>query len=193
MEPPVKDDLYLYALQMMLKIPPYVKTGEVYLEEPVPGHATWVTTFDAAQRQWRLELRWGTQRQLYNDRGMLFVRGHEEGHICEMTGNLAVLYEEAARLGFDYNFFSRENAERSDKQVLDILQTVFEGHRRYEDVELGSLPAAQAELTAHVAGMIALVKAEGRGELIRIIDEKLRRPSFIVPDIPGIVREHCGV
>ena len=35
-----------------------------------------------------------------------FIPGHEEGHLCHLTGNLFRLYQEALRFNLNFGFFS---------------------------------------------------------------------------------------
>lgn len=124
-----------------------------------------------ADGQWELTLDYRTDTT--KPRVTRFIRGHEEGHVCEITGNLIEVYRLARSLGIGHLLrIKATEARRLDKEAKKILHMqppdVKHLHEKYE---------GNNETSADVCGLIALIKSGCDPELIGMIAEQIRRDN----------------
>jgi len=110
----------------------------------------------------------------------VFIPGHEEGHICELTGNLRTLYRAAKNLGLEFDVLTETAATESDRQTLAFLDAYPSELDQLYVREFG-----EREDTADIAGLITLIRNKADPQLIRKITNAIKQPSFFrkVPKI----------
>lgn len=118
----------------------------------------------------------------------LFIPAHEEGHLCQVTGNLLALYQKASRLGLDFDFLTEEAMCKSDayaRAQLDVMPT------KIWDLYDQSLDISDDKI-ADVAGLIALVKAGVDDKLIQAVTKEIKSVGFFrnTPDLLKHLDQH---
>ncbi len=129
-----------------------------------------------------------------------FVRGHEEGHVYQKTGNLLTLLDETQRHGLEFEFFTKEMTMLSDQWVREFLTlypNAVPSHPWYQggikDLDeiadgITILQFTLSEDTADVAGLLALIKGKYDPELIsevkKIIHKQTSQASFFRERLP---------
>jgi len=113
----------------------------------------------------------------------VFIPGHLEGYIYELTGNLSVLYQETRRLGLEFDFLTEDVARSSDAFVRSAIAA-----SPKEVTELYSLSSGQDISIADVAGLVALVKAGFDEGLTQKLERAIRSPGFF-RKIPELLEE----
>lgn len=165
-------NIYLKHIQETIVLPPQVRVRYMtdaekkeYLKSYYSGfHGNWgeVKTFANTGN--------GTLDMTIYCRGRGFRRiytmGHEEGHVVDKTGNLQKLLSVAKEVGFQFDFFTKAKAKRSDQAVK---------RASVAELALGkSKPYNERELLADIGGLIALKKAHANQTLLEKIEESIQ-------------------
>ncbi len=105
-----------------------------------------------------------------------FVIGHEEGHVADLTGNLAVLWQTAKKLGFEFDFFSEEYAHTSDEFTKKLF---YEGFSEEAMARSWKKPHNEREILAHIGGLVAIAQIDVSSSLINRVERAIRTNSEI--------------
>lgn len=202
-QPWVESSSHLRTLGTVIQLPPRLRMKELGgtqysafgRNEAQKGHVP--SRYVASTGKWELILDYVSD--LPPDYAT-FVRGHEEGHVYQKTGNLLALLHETQRHGLEFEFFAEDTARLSDewvKNFLALYPNAVPNHPWFRDGinDLGhivdnilTLSSTLAENTADIAGVLALIKAEYDPELIRkvseIINKQTSSQAFIRERLP---------
>lgn len=112
-----------------------------------------------------------------------FVRGHEDGHAADYTGNLKKLWQSAKELGYQFYFFTEEDAEKSDEAVKRLCSGMYEklsdpacerDVKRSWNKELNP-----SEIYAHIGGLIALKKLGTDESFLKKLEENIKTGNYL--------------
>lgn len=138
-----------------------------------------------------------------------YIKGHEEGHVCDLTGNLHVLYQEARRIGINVEHLTEQEALELDERSRRILENPLVGIEGDENLEATALlyqknpkypyligltleevmaivkcqgrkSYFESEYSAYIAGLIALKKAGYNGEKIRKLEQEINDTTLAI-------------
>lgn len=98
-------------------------------------------------------------KTLGRDTEALHISGHEEGHLCHLTGNLRALYTEARRLGYQFKDLSEDYARESDQNANKVLQNPPKDLELLCSFIFRTSLKVTPESIADIGGLIALVKS----------------------------------
>ncbi len=172
---------------------------------------------------YRMNKWWFTMDYSTNPRNSFeatYIKGHEEGHLCDLTGNLNVLYQEARRLGLNTEHLTWDDVLRSDKRLqrlfenplaeiqgdkdLEVVAATGLKNPRYVGLTLDEVMAIvychgkksfyEREYPAYIAGLIALTKAGYDKERMKLLEKEINDTTlfFKSKEIPELV-EILGV
>ena len=103
----------------------------------------------------------------------LFIPGHEEGHLCHLTGNLMALYTEAGRLGHQFKDLSEDYARGSDQNAKEVLQNPPKDLELLASCVFRTALSVTPESIADIGGLIALIKSGADARVIGIVAEEI--------------------
>ena len=103
----------------------------------------------------------------------LSIPGHEEGHLCHLTGNLMALYTEAGRLGYRFRDLSEDYARESDQNAKEVLQNPPKDLELLCSFIFRSGLLVTPESIADIGGLIALIKSGADARVINIVAEEI--------------------
>ncbi|HLC60647.1 MAG TPA: hypothetical protein VJJ52_04415 [Candidatus Nanoarchaeia archaeon] len=106
-------------------------------------------------------------KTLRRDIEALHILGHEEGHLCHLTGNLMALYAEARRLGYHFRDLSEDYARVSDQNAKKVLQNPPKDLELLCSFIFRTSLLVNPESFADIGGLIGLIKS---GVDVRVID-----------------------
>ena len=180
--PWVEGSLHLKGIDITISLPQNVRVKDIEgsPETTFPSGASYVggtvlPRYNTETKKWEFILDSYSNDGIIIPAHALFIRGHEEGHLCELTGNLQTLAEKARQVGLDFIFLTTEHAEKSDRENRFKLANNVSGNY----VHYGC-----SEETADVAGLVALVNAGCDESLKRELMRLIADTSFFreVPD-----------
>ncbi|MGD9276873.1 MAG: hypothetical protein PVJ67_06910 [Candidatus Pacearchaeota archaeon] len=103
-----------------------------------------------------------------------FVMGHEEGHVADKTGNLIELWKAAKEEGFEFDFFTFQDATVSDISTRIVLYDKW----TQEDLDKSwNKPYSEKELLAHIGGLIAIIKSKANPLFITRMYDAIKSKS----------------
>ncbi|MBI2558865.1 hypothetical protein HYW20_06085 [Candidatus Woesearchaeota archaeon] len=120
----------------------------------------------------------------------IFTRGHEEGHLLDVTGNLVTLWNAAASLGYNFECFPFSLASKSDFATICLYEDkgFVDEREKSEFVRLSfEKDFNQKELIAHIGGLVALAKSRESPSLIKKIADSIRTDSEY--EVRGVLKE----